>query len=80
MLTSYTLGFHGGGGGIFFLPDPQKNHWFDDPMGTKVVYKWGAEVQKDFECRGDWMLPKVLIDCSPGFKAGYNNRFNDKIF
>ena len=46
-----------GWGGKFVRPDPEKNHWFDDPMGTKAVYQWRAEVQKEFKRRADWMLP-----------------------
>jgi hypothetical protein len=46
----------GGWGGKFVRPDPEKNHWFDHPMGTKAVYQWRAEVQKEFKRRADWML------------------------
>ncbi len=44
-------------GGKFVRPDPSRNHWFDDPSGTKTVSKWRAEVQEDFARRADWMLP-----------------------
>ncbi len=47
----------GGWGGKFVQPDPTRNHWFDDPMGTKAVYMWRADVQADFARRTDWMLP-----------------------
>jgi hypothetical protein len=46
-----------GWGGQFVRPDASKNHWFDDPAGTKTVSKWRAEVQEDFAKRADWMLP-----------------------
>ncbi len=46
-----------GWGGKFTQPDPQKNHWFDDPIGPKAVYQWRADVQADFKRRADWMLP-----------------------
>jgi hypothetical protein len=46
-----------GWGGKFVQPDPQKNHWVDDPMGPKAVYQWRADVQEDFKIRADWMLP-----------------------
>jgi hypothetical protein len=49
----------GGWGGTFLRPDPEKNHWFDDPMGTKAVYRWRAEVQEEFKRRADWMLPQA---------------------
>ena len=44
-------------GGKFVRPDPSRNHWFDDPAGTKIVSEWRAEVQEDFARRADWMLP-----------------------
>ena len=47
----------GGWGGKFVQPDPEKKHWFDDPMGPKAVYQWRAEVQEEFKRRADWMLP-----------------------
>jgi len=47
----------GGWGGKFVRPDPERNHWFDDPMGPEAVYQWRAEVQKEFKRRADWMLP-----------------------
>ena len=47
----------GGWGGKFVRPDPERNHWFDDPMGTKAVYMWRAEFQQEFARRADWMLP-----------------------
>lgn len=43
-------------GGKFVQPDPAKNHWFDDPAGTKTVSKWRKEVQDDFARRADWMV------------------------
>jgi hypothetical protein len=46
-----------GWGGKFIRPDPARNHWFDDPAGTKTVSEWRAEVQEDFARRADWMLP-----------------------
>jgi hypothetical protein len=45
-----------GWGGKFIRPEPSKNHWFDDPGGTKTVSCWRAEVQADFARRADWML------------------------
>ena len=47
----------GGWGGKFVRPDPEKNHWFDDPMGPKAVYQWRADVQAELKQRADWMLP-----------------------
>jgi len=47
----------GGWGGKFIRPDPIKKHWYDDPIGTKAVYMWRNDVQKEFEERADWMLP-----------------------
>ncbi|MFC1959660.1 DUF1593 domain-containing protein [Chloroflexota bacterium] len=47
----------GGWGGKFVQPDPEKNHWFDNPMGPKAVYQWRTEVQEEFKRRADWMLP-----------------------
>ena len=44
-----------GWGGQFVRPDQSKNHWFDDPTGTKTVSRWRAEVQADFARRVDWM-------------------------
>lgn len=46
-----------GWGGKFVRPDPARNHWFDDPVGTPAVSRWRAEVQADFSRRADWMLP-----------------------
>ena len=46
-----------GWGGKFVRPDDSKNHWFDDPAGTRTVYRWRPEVQSDFARRADWMLP-----------------------
>ena len=46
----------GGWGGKFVQPDSTRNHWFDDPMGTKAVYMWRADVQKEFAHRANWML------------------------
>lgn len=46
-----------GWGGKFVRPDPSKNHWFEDPAGTKTVYRWRPEVQSEFARRADWMLP-----------------------
>lgn len=43
-------------GGKFIRPDLSKNHWFDDPAGTKTVSKWRKEVQEDFARRADWMV------------------------
>lgn len=42
-------------GGKFIQPDQSKKHWFDDPAGGITVYKWRADVQKDFAMRADWM-------------------------
>ena len=42
-------------GGKFIRPDSSRNHWFDDPGGTKTVSRWRAEVQADFARRADWM-------------------------
>jgi len=48
----------GGWGGRFICPDPNKNHWYDDSsIGTKAVYMWRNDVQKEFEERADWMIP-----------------------
>lgn len=46
-----------GWGGQFVRRDVSKNHWFDDPAGTKTVYRWRAEVQAEFARRAGWMLP-----------------------
>ena len=46
-----------GWGGKLTHETPSKNHWFDDPAGTKTVSRWRAEVQADFVRRADWMLP-----------------------
>jgi hypothetical protein len=45
-----------GWGGNFIRPELSKNHWFDDPAGTKTVSRWRSEVQTDFARRADWML------------------------
>jgi hypothetical protein len=47
----------GGWGGKFVNPDPKKNHWFDDPMGTESVYIWRQDYQEEFKERANWMLP-----------------------
>lgn len=47
----------GGWGGKFIQPDPEKNHWIDDPMGPQAVYAWRADVQEELKRRADWMLP-----------------------
>ncbi|MCB0132730.1 MAG: DUF1593 domain-containing protein, partial [Caldilineaceae bacterium] len=47
----------GGWGGKFIQPDPQKNHWWDDPVGPEAVYRWRADVQAELKERADWMLP-----------------------
>lgn len=44
-------------GGTFVRVDPSKNHWFDAPVGTKAVWRWRADVQKEFAERTAWMLP-----------------------
>lgn len=46
-----------GWGGKFVCPDPSKKHWFDDPAGTKTVYRWRPQVQSEFARRAEWMLP-----------------------
>jgi hypothetical protein len=46
-----------GWGGKFVRPDASKTHWFDDPAGTKTVFRWRPEVQSDLARRADWMLP-----------------------
>lgn len=46
-----------GWGGKFVRPDTSRKHWFDDPAGAKTVWRWRAEVQKDFARRAGWMLP-----------------------
>ena len=46
-----------GWGGQFVQPDPQKNHWWDDPVGPEAVYRWRADVQAELKERADWMLP-----------------------
>ena len=46
-----------GWGGKFIRPDPNKNHWYDDPIGTQAIYMWRNDVQKEFEERANWMLP-----------------------
>jgi hypothetical protein len=45
-----------GWGGQFVRPNPAKNHWFDDPVGGKAIWRWRAEVQADFARRLDWMV------------------------
>jgi hypothetical protein len=45
-------------GGQFVRLDPNKNHWSDDPVGGKTVWKWRDEVQKNFAERANWMLDK----------------------
>ncbi|MFO0892386.1 MAG: DUF1593 domain-containing protein [Isosphaeraceae bacterium] len=47
----------GGWGGKFVRPDPSRNHWFDDPAGSRTVSRWRPQVQADFARRADWMLP-----------------------
>jgi hypothetical protein len=37
-----------GWGGKFIRPEASRNHWFDDPGGTKTVSRGRAEVQADF--------------------------------
>ena len=44
-----------GWGGQFVRPTASKNHWFDDPAGTRTVSRWRAQVQADFARRVDWM-------------------------
>jgi hypothetical protein len=46
-----------GWGGKFIRPDASRNHWFDDPSGTRNVYRWRLDVQADFARRASWMLP-----------------------
>lgn len=46
-----------GWGGKFIRPDASKNHWFDDPEGSKAVYRWRVDFQNEFARRADWMLP-----------------------
>ncbi|HET6387469.1 MAG TPA: DUF1593 domain-containing protein [Armatimonadota bacterium] len=46
----------GNWGGKFVRPDPTRNHWFDDPGGAKMVWKWRADLQQDFARRADWMV------------------------
>lgn len=46
----------GGWGGQFVRPDLARNHWWDDPMGPKAVYRWRADVQAELAERADWML------------------------
>lgn len=45
----------GGWGGKFIQPNPTRNHWFDDPMGTRAVSMWRAEYQDEFRIRASWM-------------------------
>jgi hypothetical protein len=47
----------GGWGGKFVRPDSARNHWFDDPAGMRVVFRFRPKVQEDFARRADWMLP-----------------------
>jgi hypothetical protein len=47
-------------GGKFVQPNPSKNHWFDAPGGAQNVYKWRAEVQKDFAARMNWCVSNNL--------------------
>jgi hypothetical protein len=47
----------GSWGGKFVQPDPEKNHWFDDPMGAEAVYQWRVDVQAELKQRADWMIP-----------------------
>lgn len=47
-------------GGKFVQPDKTKKHWFDDPAGTQTVFKWRADVQKDFATRMDWCVTNNL--------------------
>jgi hypothetical protein len=47
----------GGWGGVFVQPDPEKNHWFDDPIGPEAVSQWRVDVQAELKQRADWMLP-----------------------
>ncbi len=46
-----------GWGGRFVRPDTAKNHWFDHKDGTKAIWRWRADVQKEFAERANWMLP-----------------------
>ena len=45
-----------GWGGRFVQPDPNKNHWWDDPAGAETVYRWRSAVQEDLKRRADWMV------------------------
>ena len=47
----------GGWDGKFVQTNPEKNHWFDVPMGTKAVYMWKPDYQEEFKARANWMLP-----------------------
>jgi hypothetical protein len=44
-----------GWGGQFIRVQPNKNHWIDHPDGQKTVWRWRADVQKDFARRAKWM-------------------------
>lgn len=44
-----------GWGGRFVRPVPSKNHWFDAPEGAQAVWRWRADVQKDFARRLEWL-------------------------
>jgi hypothetical protein len=46
-----------GWGGKFVRHDAARNHWFDDPVGGKAVWRWRADFQKEFAQRAGWMLP-----------------------
>jgi hypothetical protein len=46
-----------GWGGKFIQQDSTRNHWIDDPMGTKAVYMWRADFQPEFAKRANWMIP-----------------------
>jgi hypothetical protein len=46
-------------GGKFVQPDKTKKHWFDDPAGTQTVFKWRADVQKDFAERMNWCVTNI---------------------
>jgi hypothetical protein len=51
----------GGWDGKFVQPDPERNHWFDDPIGAEAVYRWRVDVQAELKQRADWLLPKSKV-------------------
>ena len=35
------------GAASFSRPEPEKNHWYDDPMGPRAVYQWRPKFKRN---------------------------------